>query len=82
MKTKQSNISNKLLNKIKNPDPLKGEDILIEDNDGKIIGIIIQPKAYKFFLEQIESRENQLDSDISEEYDKNSPTLNDLMEEK
>ncbi len=81
MKINQSSISNELLNKIKNPDPLEGEDIVIEDNDGNIIGVIIQPKAYEFFLEQVKSREDQLDSSLNDEYDKNSPTLDDLMGE-
>ncbi len=81
MKINQSSISNELLNKIKNPDPLEGEDILIEDNDGNIIGVIIQPKAYEFFLEQVKSREDQLDSSLNDKYDKNSPTLDDLMRE-
>lgn len=79
MKINQSGISNELLNKIKNPDPLEGEDIIIEDNDRNIIGVIIQPKAYEFFLEQVKSREDQLDSSLNDEYDKNSPTLDDLM---
>ncbi len=81
MKIKASSIPIELLNRIKNPDPIAGEDILIENDDGSLLGVILQPKAYEFFLEKIEEREDALDSSLNEPYDKNSKTLDDLLGE-
>ncbi len=68
-----------MLEKIKKPDTLEGEDILIEDDDGSLLGAILQPDAYKFFLKKVEEREDELDNSLdAEPYDKNSKTLEDL----
>lgn len=45
-----------------NPDPLEGEDIVIQDSSGNTIGVIIQPKAYDFFIKKIEEKEDEIDS--------------------
>ncbi len=82
MKIKRSDLAKDVLNKILHPDPLKGEDIIIEDDSGKIIGVIIQPNTYKFLLKKVEEREDEIDSSLNEEYDKNAPSLDDLMGEK
>jgi hypothetical protein len=79
MKIKSNTLPPDVLKMIKNPDPIKGEDICIEDDDGNAIGYIIQPKAYDFFLTKIREKEDELDSAISEKYDPNSKTLDDLM---
>lgn len=79
MKIKSSDIPEDLLTKITNPDPLEGEDILIEDNNGVLLGAIIQPSAYKFFLQKVEEREDELDASLSEPYDKNGKSLDDLL---
>jgi len=81
MKIKSSELPKKLLDKVLTPDPLDGEDIIIEDNDGKILGVILQPDAYEFFLKKVEEKENEIDSLSNEKYDPNSPTLEDLMGE-
>lgn len=81
MKIKSSDFPKEILDKIVRPDPLEGEDILIEDNDGKLVGAIIQPDAYKFLLRKIEEREDELDSALDEKYDPNAPSLDDLMGE-
>lgn len=81
MKIKSSDFPKEILDKIVRPDPLEGEDILIEDNDGKLIGAIIQPDAYKFLLRKIEEREDELDSALDEKYDPNAPSLDDLIGE-
>ncbi len=79
MKIKTSTLPSTLLHQINNPDPLDGEDILIEDNNGKIIGVIIQPSPYDFLLEKIEERENKIDSQLDEPYDPKSKTLTELL---
>jgi len=79
MKMKSTSLPDELLKNIRNPDPLQGEDILIEDADGSLIGAILQPKAYEFFLKKIEEEEELLDASINEPYDKNSKTLDDLL---
>ncbi len=79
MKIKASSLPKELLEKIKTPDSLKGEDILIEDDNGSLLGVILQPLAYEFFLKKIEERENELDTSLIEPYDKNSKSLDDLL---
>jgi hypothetical protein len=81
MKIKANSIPADLLEKIKNPDPLEGEDILIEDSNGDLLGAILQPKAYEFFLKKVEEREDELDSALVESFDKDSKTLDDLLGE-
>ena len=81
MKIKSSDISADLLGKIRNPDLVEGEDILIEDDDGSLIGVIIQPNAYNFFLKKVEEREDELDASLHEPYDKNAKSLEDLLGE-
>jgi hypothetical protein len=81
MKIKSSSIPADLLEKIKTPDPLEGEDILIEDDNGSLLGVIIQPDAYRFLLQKIEEKEDALDSALHEPYDKNSKSLDDLLGE-
>jgi len=81
MKIKASELSDELLSLIENPDPLAGEDILIENGDGHLIGAILQPKAYEFFVRKIEEKEDESDSNLNEAYDENSMTLDDLKEE-
>ena len=81
MKVKSSELPASLLDKIRNPDPLEGEDLIIEDELGKVVGVIIQPDAYAFFLKKVAEREDELDNDLDEPYDPNAPTLDDLKEE-
>ena len=78
IKIKETLLPKELRDKIKHPDPLIGEDIFIEDEKGDVIGVIIQPKAYNFFLKKIEEIEDKLDSSIFEEYDSTAKTLDDL----
>ena len=81
MKINEKDLPSSLVKSIKNPDPLEGEDIVIQDSSGNTIGIIIQPKAYDFFLRKIKEKENELDSKLSEDYDENSKSLKNLMED-
>lgn len=81
MKIKSNSIPADLLEKIKNPDALEGEDILIEDDNGSLLGAILQPGAYRFFLQKVEEKEDKLDSAQHEPYDKNSKSLDDLLGE-
>lgn len=81
MKIKESSLPSEVLGKIKNPDPIEGEDILIESESGELIGVIIQPKAYEFFLKKIEEKEDEIDSALDEKYDSGAKSLDDLMGE-
>ena len=79
MKIKANNLPDDLLNLIQNPDSLEGEDILIENDEGTLIGVILQPKAYEFFIKKVEEKEDELDKDNNETYDRNAKTLDDLL---
>jgi len=79
MKISQNLISKELLDLVLSPDPLEGEDLLIEDNNGTVIGVIIQPDAYNFLLKKLEELEDANDSADFESYDANAPSLDDLM---
>lgn len=81
MKITESSLPADVLGKIKNPDPIEGEDILIESENGELIGVIIQPKAYEFFLKKIEEKEDEIDSALDETYDSGAKNLADLMGE-
>ena len=81
MKIKDRDIPQELLCKILTPDPLEGEDIIIEDDKGHVVGVIIQPKAYEFLLKKVEEREDENDSQEYESFNKDAPSLDDLMEE-
>lgn len=81
MKISENDLPPSLVKAIKNPDPLEGEDIVIQDSAGIIIGVIVQPKAYAFFLEKVRETEDEIDSRPSEGYDKNAKTLRDLIED-
>ncbi len=52
MKVKASQLPTDVLKSIENPDPLQGEDIIIERDNGEIVGVIIQPEAYNFFIKK------------------------------
>ena len=81
MKIKESLLPTDVLENIKNPDPIEGEDILIEGENGELIGVIIQPKAYKFLLNKIEEKEDEIDSALDEKYDPSAKSLDDLLGE-
>jgi len=81
MRIKSTDLPTNILNLINNPDPLEGEDIQIEDDSGKLIGVILQPKAYEFFVKKIGEREEELDGKLNEPYDNNSKTLDELKRE-
>jgi len=81
MRIKSSILPKDLLDKIKNPDPIEGEDIVIEDDDGNMVGVIIQPKAYEFFIKAIEEREDEIDKSLDEPFDPSAPSLDDLRGE-
>lgn len=81
MKIQESLLPKDVLESIKNPDPLEGEDILIESQDGELIGVIIQPEAYEFLLKKIEEKEDEIDSKLDEKYDESSMSLEDLLRE-
>lgn len=70
-----------VLEAILNPDPLEGEDVIIEDDEGQVVAAIIQPDAYRFLLKKIEAREDELDSQTGEPYDPKSKDLRALIKE-
>ena len=81
MKIKATDLPDHLLRLIKNPDPLAGEDLIIEEDDGAVVGVILQPNAYEFFLSQVRAREDGIDECVNEPYDKNAVTLDDLIKD-
>lgn len=81
MKIRSSDLPKEILEKVTNPDPLEGEDLVLEDDDGNVVGVIIQPDAYRFLLQKIEEREDEIDASLDEKYDPNAPSLEDLMGE-
>lgn len=81
MKIKDRDIPQELLDMVLNPDPLEGEDIIIENDKGNVVGVIIQPRAYDFLLKIIEEKENENDSQDYEKYNKDAPSLDDLIGE-
>ena len=81
MKIKSNKLPTDLVNLIQNPDPLEGEDILIENDEGTVIGVILQPKAYEFFIKKVEEKEDESDRDNNETYDRSAKTLDDLLGE-
>ncbi len=79
MKIKGSLLPADVLRKINNPDPIDGDDILIESEKGELVGVIIPPKAYEFFLKKIEEKEDEIDGTLDEKYDSSAKSLGDLM---
>lgn len=81
MKINEKDLPPALVKSIKHPDPLEGEDIVIQDGAGNTIGVIIQPNAYQFFLKKVKEEEDRRDGALREAYDNKSKTLRDLMED-
>ena len=81
MKIRSSDLPKEILEKVTNPDPLEGEDLVLVDDNGNVVGVIIQPDAYKFLIQKIEEREDEIDSSLDEKYDPSAPSLEDLMGE-
>ena len=81
MKIKANKLPADLINLIQNPDSLEGEDILIENDEGTLIWVILQPKAYEFFIKKIEEKEEKLDRDNNETHVRSEKTLDDLLGE-
>ncbi len=61
MRIKSHALPPELVEWIRSPDPLESEDVLIEDEEGTVLGVIIQPNAYAFFLKKVEEREDAID---------------------
>ena len=68
-----------LIEAILRPDPLEGVDILIENDEGKLLAAIIPADAYQFFLNKVEEREDEIDSKVVADYDPNAKTLEDFI---
>jgi len=50
-------VGQQLVDLINEPDPLE-EDIGIENAAGALIGVLITPRAYEFFLTKVEEEED------------------------
>ncbi|WP_133512606.1 hypothetical protein [Candidatus Thiosymbion oneisti] len=81
MKVKASQLPPDVLKSIENPDPLQGEDIIIERDNGEVVGVIIQPQAYQYFIEKVTQEEDRIDAALNEKYTPQSKTLDDLLKE-
>ncbi|MCB2263240.1 MAG: hypothetical protein LGR52_09945 [Candidatus Thiosymbion ectosymbiont of Robbea hypermnestra] len=78
MKVKAGQLPTDVLKFIEDPDPLQGEDIIIEKDNGEIVGVIIQPEAYRYFIAKAEEQEDQIDAALNEKYTPQSKTLDDF----
>jgi len=78
---KLSSLPASLRESIQFPDPIEGEDVLIEDDRGILVAVVILPEAYQLLVRAIEEREDQIDSGPTEEYDPDGKTLDALIEE-
>ncbi len=81
MKIKENELPAKVVELIRSPDPLKGEDIIIESHNGDVVGVIIQPEAYAFFVNKVEEEEDKRDSLLKRGEGESSKSLDELMEE-
>jgi len=78
---KLSSLPAPLREAILHPDPIEGEDVLIEDDSGIVKAAVVQPEAYQFLVRALEERENEVDTGPTEEYDPEGKTLDALIEE-
>jgi hypothetical protein len=44
------------------------EDIGILDEDGSLLGVVIEPRAYDFFLRKVEEAEDEMDNQSVENF--------------
>lgn len=45
------------------------EDIGVLEDNGELLGVIITPEAYEFFLRKVEEEEDRLDAETVREFD-------------
>lgn len=60
-------IGKELLDLINEEDPID-DDIGIEDENGRILGVLIPEKAYQFFLDKVEEEEDRIDIETINEF--------------
>jgi len=46
------------------------DDIGVINQQGDLVGVLISPQAYEFFLEKVEEEENRLDRETVDEFQK------------
>jgi len=46
------------------------EDIGVLNKDGELVGVLISPQAYEFFLEKVEEEEDRIDRETVTEFHK------------
>ncbi|MBB5020047.1 hypothetical protein HNQ59_003360 [Chitinivorax tropicus] len=65
-----------LLAMLAEEEPLE-EDIGILDSDGKVLGVVISPEAYRFFLKKLEEEEEEdrLDDESVNEFHRRPPVF-------
>lgn len=63
-------VGQQLVDLISEPDPLE-EDIGIENAAGALIGVVITPSAYEFFLRKVQEEEDRVDAETVEDFQRN-----------
>lgn len=62
-------IGNELTELITEKNPVD-DDIGILNRDGDLLGVLISPDAYDFFLEKVEEEEDRIDKETVSEFNK------------
>lgn len=60
-------IGKELTNLINEKDPVD-DDIGVISQNGDLVGVLISPQAYEFFLEKVEEEEDRLDRETVAEF--------------
>ncbi len=64
---KSNSVGDNLNELLLDPHPID-EDIGILGDDGKLLGVVITPQAYAFFLQKVEEEEDRLDAQTVEDF--------------
>jgi hypothetical protein len=64
---RKSQIGESLVQLLAEEHPLE-EDIGILDEDGNLLGVVITPRAYDFFLRKVEEAEDEMDNQSVENF--------------
>ena len=62
-------IGHRLTELLGESDPIS-EDIEIVDSNGSVIGVVISPRAYEFFLKKVEEEEDRIDNKTADDFHK------------
>lgn len=66
---KMDNVGDVLKELLAEVDPIE-EDIGIFNDSGELAGVVINPKAYDFFLRKVEEEEDRIDAESVSDFEK------------